>query len=84
MDKTINEKERGYNLHCPNCGRYLVCNYCSPKIVYGSDEGIMVLLYKCGDCKKYLPSRKFQKDNRKKYGIRYNCKECRSKRGNGN
>jgi hypothetical protein len=40
--------------------------------------------FKCGDCKKYLYKRYFQKDKSRKYGIRYNCKKCRAKKGNGN
>jgi hypothetical protein len=77
-------KNKNYDLHCPNCGKYLVCNYCSPRTIYGSDNGIMTILYRCGDCRKYLPLKMFPADKTKKYRIRNVCKKCRSKQGNGN
>jgi len=81
-----NEKENyRHQINCPNCGQFIV-HYCSckPRIIYGLDKDIMVRLFKCGDCRKYMPARMFPKDRTHKYGIRNNCRKCRSKKGNGN
>jgi DNA-directed RNA polymerase subunit RPC12/RpoP len=76
-------------MRCKNCGHFLdlsgKCNNpkCKKRVInryllFGEE------LYRCGDCGKYLPKDYFGFDKSKKFNIRYNCKECRSKNGNGN
>ena len=82
--KKIKENYR-HSSHCPECGQFIV-HYCSHsnRIVYALDNGVIVRFFRCGDCKKYFPHRMFPRDRTHKYGIRNNCRKCRSLEGNGN
>lgn len=78
----MKSKNYRYNTICKNCGKYIKKNEkglhkkCQPRL--------MASRFLCGMCKKYKPYDDFGRDKSKKYGIRFNCKECRRKKDNGN
>jgi len=75
-------KNYRYKNRCKDCGKFVSkkntnhYKVCKPKI-----NGDMFLCKSCGEYKFY---ENFGRDKEKRYGIRYNCKECRRKAGNGN
>jgi len=71
-------KNYRYNIRCCNCGELIKRNHKCER------NRLRWNKFLCGDCKKYKPYISFGRDKSKKYGIRFNCKECRRKKGNGN
>jgi len=83
----MTKKNYRYNVICKNCGKFisrkneyehktLFCFKCESRVELDK--------FLCGICGKYLPYDKFGRDKSKKYGIRYNCNDCRKKKGWGN